>query len=111
MAVHGLLYQYKAVLVGSIKYTVHHFSSGFRGKIYYCMTGRAIRVNIMFEIYRGRKWNISLYCSTRGFAIIDLIYDFCVTIGTGNTETIALYLTNKQHDMSHVINHNNLTDN
>ena len=46
MAVHRLLYQYKSVLVGSMKYTVHHFSSSFRGKIYYCMTGRAIRVNI-----------------------------------------------------------------
>ena len=49
-------------------------NSKMAGHMYYCMTGRAI-------------WgNISPYCPTRGIAIIDLLYDFRVTIDTGNNE-------------------------
>ena len=59
----------------------------------YCMTGRTIWGNIVLRStrpkggqYRGREWNISPYCPTRGIAIIDLLYDFRVTIDTGNNE-------------------------
>ena len=38
--------------------------------------------------YRGRERNISPYCPTRGMAIIDSLYDFRVTIGTGNNERL-----------------------
>ena len=65
--------------------------------IYYCMTGRAIRGTIPFEIdciglfegrdnTRGRERKMSPYCPTRGIEIIYLLYEFCVTIGTGNNE-------------------------
>ena len=37
-------------------------------------------------LYRGRERNISPYCLTRGFAIVYLLYDFRVTIDTGNNE-------------------------
>ena len=58
------------------------------------MTERAIRGDIPFL-----EWNISPYCPTRGISIIDLSYDFRVTIGTGNNEqaiqgNVALEWTN-----------------
>ena len=62
------------------------------------MTGRAIQGNIPFKTDRigptegrddteveSRQRNIS---PTRGIAIPDLLYDFCVTIGTGNNERL-----------------------
>ena len=70
------------------------------------MTGRAIQGDIPFEIdcigpTEGRddtevengifpriERNISPYCPTRGIAIIYLLYDFRVTIGTGNNERL-----------------------
>ena len=36
--------------------------------------------------YLGRERNIYPYCPTRGIAIIDLLYDFRITIGMGNNE-------------------------
>ena len=65
--------------------------------IYYCMTGRSILGNIPFEIdrielerregrYLGREQNISPYCPIQGISIIDLVYNFRITIGTGNNE-------------------------
>ena len=35
-----------------------------------------------------RERNISPYCPARGIAIIDLLYDFRVTINTGNNERL-----------------------
>ena len=65
------------------------------------MTGRAIQGNILFKTDRigpsegrddtevkSRERNIYLYCPTRGIAILDLLYDFRVTIGTGNNERL-----------------------
>ena len=58
--------------------------------MYYCMTGRAIwglfrlRLTVSAQPkegrYRGRERNNCPYCPTRGIAILDLLYDFCVTI-------------------------------
>ena len=45
-------------------------------------TCKLIEIFIIIAI-RG---NIPPYCPTRGIAIIDLLYDFRVTIGTGNNE-------------------------
>ena len=69
--------------------------------IYYCMTGRAIWGDIQFEIDRispteGRddskvRMDISPYCPIRGIAIIDLLYDFSVSISTGNNERLYRY--------------------
>ena len=66
--------------------------------IYYCMTWRAIRGNIPFENDRigpteGRddtevENRIFPRITNRGIAIIDLLYDFHVTIGTGNNERL-----------------------
>ena len=69
--------------------------------MYYCMTGTAIQGNIPFKTnhigptegrddteVESRERNISLYCPTRGIAILDLLYDFRVTIGTGNNERL-----------------------
>ena len=67
--------------------------------MYYCTTGRAIQGKILFKIdrigptegrddTRGREQNISPYCPTRGIAIIDLLYDFRITIGKDNNERL-----------------------
>ena len=68
--------------------------------MYYCMTVRAILGNIPFKIdhigpTEGRD-NTEVengifprYCPTRGIAIINLLYDYHITIGKGNN--VRLY--------------------
>ena len=56
---------------------------------YYCMTGIAIWGNITFEINRiglteGRDHTDVENCLTLGIAVIDLLYNHCITIGMGN---------------------------
>ena len=84
---------------GSAQYTGDQASSYLVWciHIYYCMTGRAIRGDIPFEIdsigpTEGRDDTEVEYgilpriVPTRGIAIIDLLYDFRITIGMGNNE-------------------------
>ena len=66
--------------------------------MYYCMTGRAIPGNVPFKIDRNGPTvtarpkggtiprSRTEYFPTRGIAIIDLLYDFRISIGTGNNE-------------------------
>ena len=61
-----------------------HDWEGNMGK--YSVWDRPYRPNRMEGRYRGQERNISLYCLTRGIAIIYLFYDFRFTIGTGNNE-------------------------
>ena len=64
--------------------------------IYYCMTGREIRGNIPFEIDRKARSkggtilrSRTLCWPTLGIAIIDLLYDFRITIGMGMGNNVA----------------------
>ena len=57
------------------------------------MTGMAIWENIQFEIYLTARLKGGTiprsrmeYYPTQGIAIIDLLYEFRATIGTGNNE-------------------------
>ena len=42
---------------------------------------------------------MELYCPTRGIVIIDLLYDFHVTIGTGNNELLYRHGGNNEWEI------------
>ena len=59
--------------------------------MYYFMTWRAIQGIFHSKSTvsaRPKGTEYSPYCPTQGIAIIDLLYDFHVTIGTGNNERL-----------------------
>ena len=56
-----------------------HNWEGNTGK--YSVQDRPYRPDRREGRYQGLERNISSYCPTRGIAIIDLLYDFRVTVG------------------------------
>ena len=54
-----------------------------------------------YQSDQGREWNNSLYCSTVGITIIDLLYKFCIAKGTGNNiETLQARSITLRHSIN-----------
>ena len=69
-------------LIDEIRYILLQYWEGNRGK--YTVQDRPYWPDQREAGYRGREQ--PPYCPTVGIAIINLLYNFCIAIGTGNNE-------------------------